>query len=422
MSRGKYAPDQRSAFANSKNTSIAKSYTQLLLDKLKPSSVLETHTATTTKSSINQYVYLRKKKPLGTGASSTVYLVEDSAKKKYALKVMSRSILARLDLELENQAKMFDVHSSVLVEVAILKKLQHKNLVQLHEVIDVPKSDRLYLVMEYVQGSRQGRRISQVGVFLAYDVVRRRICDVIAGLDHLHSHSVCHRDIKPENLLLSEDGTVKMCDFGISHVFGPDGDGEGDDTLSSRTAGTLQYQAPEMFEEHANYHGRSADMWAVGCVLHWLLLGSPPFVGSSKSVEKAIRGFATLDVKERPAPCEPMPAGMRDVLLRILVRDPVQRATIAELATHPYLREQLDLPNHVPSAAANEAVSEGGAANSISSKPSSRSVPMEVLSEEDDASGGGGDAGNDAGDAGDDDAVPAATTQGSPGRKFENVP
>ena len=176
------------------------------------SRVRETQSVKITTRTINQYRYLLKKKPLGTGASSTVFLVEDKkTKEKFALKEMKRSTLRQIDAVIgkgsEIDAGLF-TEVGTLVEVAILKKLRHPNLVRLHEVIDDPNSDRHFLVMEYVRCSR--KRLLSPDESEGYARTRGRIGDVLAGLAFLHGNLMCHRDIKPENCLEAEDGTVKV--------------------------------------------------------------------------------------------------------------------------------------------------------------------------------------------------------------------
>lgn len=113
----------------------------------------------------------------------------------------------------------------VMREIAIMKRLNHPNVVKLYEVINDPNEDRLFLVMEYMENGavqKDSRNLES----LPEAIVRKYLRDVLAGLEYLHTQRVIHRDLKPENLLVAQDGTVKISDFGVSHSYSGD-----DDTL-----------------------------------------------------------------------------------------------------------------------------------------------------------------------------------------------
>jgi serine/threonine protein kinase len=105
-------------------------------------------------------------------------------------------------------------------------------------------------------------------------VSRRYLSDVVAGLMYLHQHNVIHGDIKPENLLIGGDGLIKICDFGVSCLFE-----DGDDEVQ-RSPGTPIFTAPECCVG-VTYHGKAADIWALGCTLYCMVLGRYPFKGET---------------------------------------------------------------------------------------------------------------------------------------------
>ena len=114
-------------------------------------------------------------------------------------------------------------YSSVRAEIACMQRLDHPNIVQLHEVIDAPGTDVVYLVMEYVSGgvlmSGEGGgdcEDGDGGGGHTYDLgmAREIFHDMLKGVSFIHSRCIAHRDLKPDNFLLAADGNVKIADFG----------------------------------------------------------------------------------------------------------------------------------------------------------------------------------------------------------------
>jgi len=134
-----------------------------------------------------------------------------------------------------------DHWSNVQREIAILKKCCHPNIVRLYEVMDDPRTDKLYLILEYMSKGPVMRadRLQAIPV----ETVRKYMRDVILGLEYLHYQKIVHRDIKPENLLLSSSGHVKISDFGVSMLF----DGDNDRIAGTgATVGSAAFTAPEL--------------------------------------------------------------------------------------------------------------------------------------------------------------------------------
>jgi serine/threonine protein kinase len=107
--------------------------------------------------------------------------------------------------------------ASLRREIAIMKKIRHKNVVALHEVIDDPHAEKMYLIMQYVdQGSVGAMRLDGTCQALPLRKVSDIVAQVASGLHFLHASGVVHRDIKPENILSSSEGHVYLSDFGVS--------------------------------------------------------------------------------------------------------------------------------------------------------------------------------------------------------------
>lgn len=185
--------------------------------------------------------------------------------------------------------------------------------------------------------------------------VQRYARDTLEGLAYLHSRRVLHRDIKPANLLLASDGSVKLTDFGTSHVFGDDvggGDGLSATLETSSIMGTVAYLAPEAVK---GVYSSASDVWALGCTVVELLTGVPPWCdlvthhhpGNIPLLFK----IGSLDEernRERPhtaflatPQAKTLSPELKDFLNKIFVTDRHARPSAKALLDHPFMK--LDL-------------------------------------------------------------------------------
>ena len=140
-----------------------------------------------------------------------------------------------------------------------------------------------FLVMEYVDGSDLAGLVKQQGP-LSFGHAFDFLLQAARGLEHAHSEGVVHRDIKPSNLLLDKKGTIKILDMGLARMSDPLADpsaAQGADlTHSGSIMGTIDYMAPEQAMDSRQADARS-DIYSLGCTLHYLLTGSPPYRGDT---------------------------------------------------------------------------------------------------------------------------------------------
>ncbi|GAQ84402.1 Serine Threonine protein kinase [Klebsormidium nitens] len=271
---------------------------------------------------VNQYVKLRR---LGTGSYGKVVLHKDSVTGKlYAMKILHRSRLMHVHISGEETA-----WTDVLREIAIMKQLDHPNLVTLQEVIDDPDNDKIYMVLEYEEKGPVFEGTGPEGG-VGEERARAYTRDVLAGLQYLHYHNIVHGDIKPENLMMSADGRIKIGDFGVSHIF------ENENDQLRRTPGTPAFTAPECCMG-VPYHGKPADMWALGVTLYVFVTGQYPFLAQSHSLADLYQAI----LHEEPAIPAHLPPPLQDLLRKLLEKDPSERATAEEAARHPWLTAEL---------------------------------------------------------------------------------
>jgi len=149
-------------------------------------------------------------------------------------------------------------------EIKYMKKLNHPNIVKIYEIFD--DKDNYYISMEYVSG----------GELFNYIVKNKRLDEnetsffysqIIHIIQEIHKHKICHRDLKPENLLLTQNKTIKLIDFGLSNEY--------DDYLYT-PCGSPCYASPEVIKG-LKYSGLAIDLWASGIILYSMLCGYLPF-------------------------------------------------------------------------------------------------------------------------------------------------
>ena len=102
----------------------------------------------------------------------------------------------------------------------VLKDLVHKNIVKLHEIIDDPLKNKLYLVMDYLSGGTLAEKLKDSTDGLPEAEVRQYFRELIAAIHYCHEvKELAHRDLKPENMMINKDGSLVLCDFGVSQFF-----------------------------------------------------------------------------------------------------------------------------------------------------------------------------------------------------------
>jgi [calcium/calmodulin-dependent protein kinase] kinase len=207
-------------------------------------------------------------------------------------------------------------------EIAIMKKLNHTNLVSLIEVLDDPDEDSLYMVMEMCKKGV----VMKVGLDERSDPYDNKCCrtwfrDLILGIEYLHAQGVVHRDIKPDNCLLTEDDVLKIVDFGVSEMFEKD-----QEMLTAKSAGSPAFLPPELcVAKHGDISGKAADIWSMGVTLYCLRYGRIPF-------EKT--GIFELyeSIRSDPVDCgAEEDEDFRDLMGRLLEKDPTKRIELAEI-------------------------------------------------------------------------------------------
>ncbi|XP_057318663.1 probable myosin light chain kinase DDB_G0279831 [Microplitis mediator] len=277
---------------------------------------------------LNQYKLLDN---IGQGSFGIVKLAfneEDDT--HYAMKILSKKKLMKkagiFGRMAPGRKGVSNPLAKVYREIALLKKLDHPNVVKLVEVLDDPDEDNLYLVFELVE---RGEVLElPTDKPLDEETARIHFRDVVLGVEYLHYQKIVHRDIKPSNLLVDSEGRVKIADLGVSAELRASGE------LLSGSAGTPAFAAPETTVPGAQYSGTLCDVWSMGVTLYTLVIGRVPWDGSGSiiGVQAAVR-TEPLRFPDSPV----LTDDLRDLIIRMLTKDPAMRASLQEIKTHRWL-------------------------------------------------------------------------------------
>jgi len=222
------------------------------------------------------------------------------------------------------------------MEIAILKKCEHDNIVNMVEVIDDTQSpeQNIYLVFELMskgQVMEEPNMGSKAQVPpLPEQTCKRFFRDLLLGLEYLHYQKIIHRDIKPSNLLLGGNGELKIADFGVSEIF------EGDRAVIKNSAGSPAFLPPEAVDpDITSFDGQLLDIWACGVTLWIFCFGRVPFRGDSiLKLHENIRE-AKLVFPES----EMLNDSLKDLFQRLLAKSVDDRISIEEAKSHPWVTD-----------------------------------------------------------------------------------
>ena len=231
-------------------------------------------------------------------------------------------------------------------EAEAVASLQHRNIVQIYEVGECEGLP--YFSLEFVDGAPLDKALAGKP---QSPKDAAKLMEVLARAMHFaHLNSIIHRDLKPANVLLTSDGEPKITDFGLAKKL----EGDSSQTKSGTLMGTPSYMAPEQARGEFKELGPLADVHALGAMLYEMLVGRPPFLGSSP-VETIMQV-----INEEPVPpsqlIPKLPTDIETICLKCLQKEPEKRYISAEelaedcrrfLAGEPILSRPISAPERV---------------------------------------------------------------------------
>jgi eukaryotic-like serine/threonine-protein kinase len=251
-----------------------------------------------------RYRVVRK---LGGGGMADVYLCEDlTLGRRVALKVLLERFLG--DATFVERFRR---------EAKAAAGLNQGNLVSIYDWGELDGT--YYIVMEYVEGETLKDYIRRQGRLSGTESVRIAL-QLLAALEYAHRNGIVHRDIKPQNVMMDDQGTVKVMDFGIARA------GDSGMTEAGSILGTAQYLAPE--QAKGQPVDARTDLYSVGVVLYEMLTGAVPFKGDT-AVTVALKHVNEIAME--PAQVIPgLPYSLNQIVLKAMAKDPAQRYQSAD--------------------------------------------------------------------------------------------
>ena len=253
-------------------------------------------------------------RPLGSGGFGAVHRARDRRLgREVSIKVINLPYFA----ETESERRRRDDHiGSILREPRLAARLQHTNIITVHDFL--VEEQQIYIVMEFLPDSLSGHILPERPI--PYRRAVEIALQVCRGLSQAHNNGVVHRDIKPPNILLTEDGTVKIADFGLAREVGSSGG-----VVPTRAIATWEYAPPEQQLSNQPIDHR-ADIYSLGVTLFEMLTGSLPFRGEYRHVE--------IEHRESPVPRIPehlgVPGNVEDIVRRAMEKRPEDRFANAD--------------------------------------------------------------------------------------------
>ena len=243
---------------------------------------------------------------LGAGAMGVVYLCVDSRlARPVAVKVLKEN-------ELMTEAEREQYHARFRHEAEAAGRLTHPDIVQIYDI------GPSYLVMEFLEG-RPLNAYLKAGGSVSVRQISSLVLRVADAIDYAHRHGIVHRDIKPANIMMMDDGSVKVMDFGVARL------DSSNLTAAGSVVGSVQYMAPEqMMGERVD---GKADVFSLAAVAYELLTGGTPFPGKTitEVVSRVVHGrhVPPRDVDPR------LPEAVNDAFARAFAVQPAQRTARA---------------------------------------------------------------------------------------------
>ena len=221
-------------------------------------------------------------------------------------------------------------------EIEIHKSLKHNNIVSYKDsIID---NNTVYIIVEFCENkdlasffgeNKKRKNLKEIEV-------QYFILQIIHALKYLHKRRIVHRDLKPGNIFLNKNLEVKIGDFGLAKQFAYMGE------KIKHQGGTLQYMAPEVVENSESSF--EVDIWAIGVIMYYLIIGKLPFRGSNQEETKEKIKKVDYTYQKDAIISE----AAKDLISQILVKDPIKRPSLRQILMHDFFKLGRAIPKLIP--------------------------------------------------------------------------
>ncbi len=332
--------------------------------------VANTSATTNYDSHFNRY---KTRGHIGSGAYAQVrYCVDVVTGRRLALKILDlKRYSLTMGLSLE-QSNIF-LSDCVLREIAILQRLDHPNVIKMHDSFATVDSSQFAIVLDVARHGDLLDFLIDHGSTLSEDDCREIFRQIVDAVNYLHSRGIVHRDIKPENILITDPHTVKITDFGLSKLVDTG-------TAMLTVCGTLLYLAPEVLirspagsseakrlnfvldtdettastaspastatasppsSQEPKAYSKAVDAWSLGVILFVMLSSTMPFNEANlmENVFNSKIDFSSPIWNSRSQQC-------KNLILRLLTTNPLKRCSLDEALQHPWMKQKPSVPNY----------------------------------------------------------------------------
>ncbi len=253
---------------------------------------------------------------MGSGAFATVRkVVHKSTNNTRALKIIKKN-------PKQDSSRMY-------LEVDILKKLIHPNIMQIFEFYEDKKN--FYIITEFCEGGELFDKVVEKGSF-SEEEAANVMNQLISAINYIHLNKIVHRDLKPENILLDtkKNNIIKIIDWGTARFFDKD-----KNKKMNKISGTPYYIAPEVLFEK---YDEKCDIWSCGVIMYILLCGYPPFNGETDNeiLAKIKNGKFTFPEEEWSS----VSLNAKDLIKLMLEFDPKKRPSAEKCLTHAFISDR----------------------------------------------------------------------------------
>jgi len=262
--------------------------------------------------------YIVNRKRIGKGSFSTIYLGKHKQTNiEYAIK----------EIPVDNIKK---IKENIKREFNLMKNLNHKNIIKLHNVIIDNRCNNIYLVLDYYKNGDLSNFLNKRPLKEIFS--QKYLIQLSEGLKYLLDNKIVHRDLKPQNILVTDTYDIKITDFGFARYFD-------NDIMIQTLCGSPIYMAPEIMKQR-KYNNKS-DLWSVGIILYEMLVGYPPY--RAKNLVSLLKAIDKNKIQFPPNLSISLECS--NLLLSLLVKDPDKRIGWEDFFNHPWLQTDKVLEN-----------------------------------------------------------------------------